>query len=166
MWRCIVALCALVWLLPTVGEHVPFQVCSLTKWISTFCTFVNFLPRWAIMCLLNFPASPKDFSHSEQEWAFTPLWVSMCLFRCPASPNDLLHWRQGCLFSLLWVAISVFWVLDRPRDLFSKQNFLFSEIHETFLQCGWAYALSQLGCTDWYWTLWFGWCMISTFTFT
>ena len=41
IWRCIIALCALVWLLPTVGEHVPFQVSSLTKWLLATDTSVN-----------------------------------------------------------------------------------------------------------------------------
>ena len=45
LWRCIIALCALVWLLPTVDEHVLFQNKSSTKWLSTFCTFVHSLPN-------------------------------------------------------------------------------------------------------------------------
>ena len=44
LWWCIIALCAIVWLLPTVDEHVLFQGSSITKEISTFCTFVYFLP--------------------------------------------------------------------------------------------------------------------------
>ena len=30
-----------------------------------------------IICLLQCPIWRNDFSHSEQEWAFTPLWVSV-----------------------------------------------------------------------------------------
>ena len=41
---CIIALCALVWRLFTVGEYVTFQVSSSTKRTSIFCTFVYLLP--------------------------------------------------------------------------------------------------------------------------
>ena len=47
---------------------------------------------------LKFPASPNNFSHSEQVWVFSPLRVNMCVFRFLAQPNDFWHWTQCVSF--------------------------------------------------------------------
>ena len=44
VWRRKIALCAIVWLLPTVNEHVPLQITSLAKGLSALLTVVYFLP--------------------------------------------------------------------------------------------------------------------------
>ena len=83
---------------------------------------------------LKFPASPNDFSHSEQVWVFSPLQVNMCVFRFLAQPNDFWHWTQCVSFLCcgLQCASSV--------ALLDQMTFCSVNKSASFLHCGWAYV--------------------------
>ena len=142
-WICIIALCALVWRLFTVGEYMwLFRFPARPNEPPHSAHLCTFSPVWVIMCLLNVPASPKDYSHSEQLWIFTPLWVSMCVFRLVAWANDFWYWTQGNARSLLCVTMWLFSFLDRSNDLWHSEQLciLFplsvSEYHSILLWFG------------------------------
>ena len=71
-----------------------------TRWISTFCTFVHFLPSVDIICVFRKTAWPNDFLQLEHVLALTPLWVSVRVFRIPAWPNDICQWSQDNDFNI------------------------------------------------------------------
>ena len=67
-----------------------------TRWISTFCTFVHFLPSVDIICVFRKTAWPNDFLQLEHVLALTPQWsqVYAVLYCCGlqfASPDFLLY---------------------------------------------------------------------------
>ena len=183
-WWCVIAMCALVWLLPTVDEHVLFQNKSSTKWISTFCTFVNFLPRVGDHVPPQVPCFTNDFWHSEQVWVFIPLWVSMCVFRLWARPNDFWHWTHLCVFSLLWVIMCLFIFPDWANDSWHSELkwILWSlSVCEAFAILIWLWVAKEehsapwslMNCEIWnfplkvliFLKLWFGSETFATFTF-
>ena len=138
-WTCIIALCALVWRLFTVGEYMwLFRFPARPNEPPHSAHLCTFSPVWVIMCILNEPASLNAFIHSEQVWAFTPLWVSMCVFRCAAWPNDLLHWTQTICLSLLWVSMCISRCAARPNVLLQAEQMCI------FFLCGWACAFSYV----------------------
>ena len=66
-----IALCAIVWLLPIVYEHVPFQITSSAKELSAFLTVVHFLPT------VGDHVPPHDLWHWTQAYVLSVLWVNM-----------------------------------------------------------------------------------------
>ena len=74
------------------GEQVQFS----TRWISTFCTFVHFLPSVDIICVFRKTAWPNDFLQLEHVLALTSQWSQVyAVFKCCglqfASPDFLLY---------------------------------------------------------------------------
>ena len=60
----------------------------LTRWISTFCTFVHFLPSVDIICVFRKTAWPNDFLQLEPVLALTPLWVRVRIYREQSWANN------------------------------------------------------------------------------
>ena len=129
LWKCILALCALVWPHPTVDEYVLFQVVNSAKWIVALWTFVYFLlsvddhvlPQ--VSCLakwhLTFWASVGlhcgwacAFSHLQQDQMPCCIEYKGTTLLCCASPcafSDLLidqmtsyNLNKCAIFSILW----------------------------------------------------------------
>ena len=65
-----------------------------TRWISTFCTFVHFLPGVDIICVFRKTAWPNDFLQLEHVLALTPLWVSVRVYRVQSWANNIWQWTQ------------------------------------------------------------------------
>ena len=65
-----------------------------TRWISTFCTFVHFLPSVDIICVFRKTAWPNDFLQLEHVLALTPLWVSVRVYRVQSWANNIWQWSQ------------------------------------------------------------------------
>ena len=65
-----------------------------TRWISTFCTFVHFLPSVDIICVFRKTAWPNDFLQLEHLLALTPLWVSVRVYRVQSWANNIWQWSQ------------------------------------------------------------------------
>ena len=139
VWRRKIALCAIVWLLPTVNEHVPLQITSLAKGLSELLTVVYFLPTVGdqIMCLLKI----SGIGHKRMlflccGWSCVPSNVlcdqmTSCIlskcglfstvdehvrFQSASRPNNFLHSEQICIFSPLWVSLCWFRCPAEPND--------------------------------------------------
>ena len=65
-----------------------------TRWISTLCTFVHFLPGVDIICVFRKKAWPNDFLQMEHVLALTPLWVSVRVYRVQSWANNIWQWTQ------------------------------------------------------------------------
>ena len=65
-----------------------------TRWISTFCTFVHFLPSVDIICVFRKTAWPNDFLQLEHVLALTPLWVIVRVYRVQSWANNTWQWSQ------------------------------------------------------------------------
>ena len=119
-WTCIIALCALVWCLFTVGEYIwLFRFPARPNEPPHFAHLCTFCPVWVIMCILNEPASLNAFIHSEQVWAFTPLWVSNehVRFQMCSLTKWLVAFDTNLWSFFPWVSMCGYWdvLLDQLR---------------------------------------------------
>ena len=114
VWRRKIALCAIVWLLPTVNEHVPLQITSSAKGLSALLTAVYFLPT------VGDHVPPQDLWHWTQAYVLSLLWVNMSIFKWPAWPKDFWHSEHLCILSPLgagkWFTILLWFDVDREHS--------------------------------------------------
>ena len=104
VWRRKITLCAIVWLLPTVNEHVPLQITSSAKGLSALLTVVYFLPT------VGDHVPPQDLWHWTLAYVLSVLWVNMwiCLTKRLSALWALVHlvysWsgQMICHFALVW----------------------------------------------------------------
>ena len=112
-WRRIIVLCAFVWLLPIVNEHVLFQITSSATGLSAFFTVVYFLPT------VGDHVPPQDLWHWTQAYVLSLLWVNMWIFKWPAWPKDFWHSEHLCILSTLgvgkWFATLLWFDVDREH---------------------------------------------------
>ena len=132
---CLFTLCASVWLLSTMGEHMVLQNSISTNDFSHSVQGWGYSSVCISKCLPKVPALLNDFLHSVvQLCGFSSLSINMCSFSFPVCVNDLLHCAQ------MWGFPQYEKAYECSGFQLGWMTFCILCTRAVSLHCGWAYV--------------------------